>query len=39
MSLPANPFVGKNCIQADNKVRIALAKKMSSAGADLAIID
>lgn len=39
MSLPANPFKDKKCIQADDKVRIALAKKMSTAGTDLSIID
>lgn len=39
MSLPANPFHNKKCIQADNRVRIALEKKMSTAGTDLALID
>jgi hypothetical protein len=39
MARPANPFVGKKCIQADNELRMALEKKLSTAGADHGILD
>ena len=39
MGLPSNPFEDKNCIQLNNKIRIALEKKMSTAGADLGQLD
>ena len=39
MGLPSNPFQDKNCIQLNNEIRLALEKKMSNAGADLAQLD
>ena len=39
MAIPANPFEGKNCIQASHPVRQALEAKMSTAGTDLAALD
>jgi len=39
MGLPNDPFQNKNCIQLNNEIRIALQKKMSSAGTDLGQLD
>jgi hypothetical protein len=39
MGLPNDPFQNKNCIQLNNEIRIALQKKMSSAGVDLGQLD
>lgn len=39
MARPANPFADKKCIQADNALRLALEKKLSTAGADHGILD